>query len=180
MKYILSFFYCIAAFTGTAQFKSNLTSLSKIDIGLNGVGFTYEPKLGNYTTIELSAGLGGAYNISEGTLEYYLNEIGPYFSIQPKFYFNLAKRARNGKSGDLNAGNFIGAIAKFVAAFDSYNTYPGFLYNVHWGMQRAIARRWTINTRAGIGYAIDADFLFGTLYPAFDVKFSYVFRKKKI
>ncbi|HSB92383.1 MAG TPA: hypothetical protein VLC28_04665, partial [Flavitalea sp.] len=48
------------------------------------------------------------------------------------------------------------------------------LTNIHWGIQRAIANRWTLNAHVGAGYAQDIDYKFGTVYPAIDFKFSYI------
>jgi hypothetical protein len=49
------------------------------------------------------------------------------------------------------------------------------LANLHWGIQRALGKHWAFNCHAGAGYALDIDYDFGTIYPAIDFKFSYVF-----
>jgi hypothetical protein len=49
-------------------------------------------------------------------------------------------------------------------------------------MQKAIGNRWTLNAHFGLGYAIDAVDLnnsAGTIYPALDLKFSYILNKKR-
>lgn len=57
------------------------------------------------------------------------------------------------------------------------------LVNVHWGLQRVIAARWAFNTHLGVGYAVDLNSRFGTIYPALDLNYSYILlglkRKKR-
>jgi hypothetical protein len=38
--------------------------LTKFDIGLQDIGFTFEPRLSNTITTDLSLGFGGGYDIS--------------------------------------------------------------------------------------------------------------------
>jgi len=51
--------------------ETKLSRLTKIDLGFQGIGFTYETGLSNKVTIDLSGGAGGGYDIAEG----YLNSI---------------------------------------------------------------------------------------------------------
>lgn len=63
------------------------------------------------------------------------------------------------------------------------NIRDALLFNIHWGLQRWIGKRWTMNTHFGAGYAVDATDLNnsgGTIYPALDLKFSYVLSRKGI
>ena len=60
----------ISASYGQERAETRLSSLAKIDLGLQGVGFTYEPRLSNKLTADLSAGFGGGYDISEQSIEY--------------------------------------------------------------------------------------------------------------
>ena len=48
------------------------------------------------------------------------------------------------------------------------------LVNVHCGLQKVIAVRWAFNTHLGVGYAVDSNSRFGTIYPAVDLNFSYI------
>jgi hypothetical protein len=84
----------------------------------------------------------------------------------------------------LNSGNYIGLRVKYTTRgiSESPQVWDALLFNAHWGMQRAIGTRWTLNTHFGAGYAVDAVDLNnseGTIYPALDLKFSYRLNKKK-
>jgi hypothetical protein len=160
---------------------TKLNNLIKLDLSLGGVGFTYEPRLGKKTTIDLSAGIGGGYDVSESSFGYEWNILEPafYFSANPKFYYNRQKRYNKGKNVQLNSGNYFGLRVKYATAglAQDGGTRQSLLINLHWGIQRAIGRRWTMNTHVGLGYAEDLDYQFGTIYPALDLKFSYVLWK---
>ena len=155
-----------------------LSNLVKLDLGLQGVGLTYEPRLSHKLTIDLSAGAGGGYDIAESSLNYNLNIGRPafYFSLTPKYYYNLNKRILKGKNTLLNSGNYIGFRVKGVTPNDRRTdaTRNSILVNAHWGMQRALSANWLFNAHIGAGYAQDIDYNFGTVYPALDFKFAYV------
>jgi len=180
---LLAFFlgFTCFSFGQTTASGDKLSSLTKVDIGLQGIGFTYEPRLSNKVTLDLSAGAGGGYDIAEGYLNYRVELLKPafYFSLTPKYFYNRNKRSRQGKNTLLNSGNYIGLRLKYVTPNDRQTdlTRNSILTNIHWGIQRAIGNNWTFNSHIGLGYAQDIDYNFGTIYPALDFKFSYIFTK---
>ncbi len=163
---------------------AKLSSLTKVDFGLQGIGFTYEPRVSNKVAIDLSAGAGGGYDIAEGYLNYKVELLKPafYLSLTPKYFYNRNSRSLKGKNLLLNSGNFIGLRLKYVTPTDRQVdlTRNSVLTNIHWGIQRAIGNNCTFNSHIGIGYAQDIDYNFGTIYPAIDFKFSYIFLKSKL
>jgi len=166
---------------------NELRPLTKFNLELQGFSFSAEPKLGKSSTIDFSAGIGtGGYDIWRSSFNYIVDPSSPtgFISITPKFYYNRNKRMAKGKTGDLNSGNYIGLRVKYTSRGIAEDTqvWDALLFNVHWGMQRAIGNRWTLNTHFGLGYAIDAVDMnnsAGTIYPALDLKFSYILNKKR-
>ena len=160
---------------------SALSSLIMLDLGGQGIGLTYEPRLSNKMTADISAVVGGGHDIGEGFFEINYGYPAFYVSLTPKYFYNRQKRINKGKEMILSSGNYIGLRLKFVAA----NSGPVYYYrnsvlgNVHWGMRRALGQHWLFNFHMGAGYAEDIDYGFGTIYPALDFKFSYVFFKPK-
>lgn len=167
----------------TNSFDKKLTSFTKIDFGLQGIGLTYEPRFSNKLTIDLSAGVGGGYDIAEGHLNYKLELRKPafYFSVTPKYFYNRTSSSIKGKSTLFNSGNYFGLRLKYVTPNDRQSdlTRNSILTNIHWGIQRAIGNNWTLNSHLGLGYAQDIDYSFGTIYPAFDFKVSYIIPRTK-
>jgi hypothetical protein len=164
-----------------ASSDTSLKSLVKLDVGLQGVGLTYEPRISKKITIDLSAGAGGGYNVSEAGVGYEWSVFQPafYFMVTPKFYYNRKQRIEKGKKFQNNSGNYLGLRLKYTTsgiAPENPLRSAG-LINLHWGIQRPIGNQWTINAHVGGGYAQDLTSIFGTIYPALEVKFSYVFSK---
>jgi hypothetical protein len=165
---------------------NKLHSITKLNLELQGFGISFEPRLSNSVTMDLSAGIGtGGYDIWSENFTYVVYPQGPtgFISITPKFYYNLKKRLAKGKPVDLNSGNYIGLRIKYTSRSIAENTdiRDALLFNTHWGMQRAIGKRWTLNTHFGLGYVIDATDLNnseGTIYPALDLKFSYILNRR--
>ncbi len=188
MKKII--FTLVLAANGLISFAQENTNgirpLTKLDLGLQGFGFTFERRLGNASSIDLSAGIGtGGYDIWR-SFTYVIDPLSPtaYVSITPKFYYNRAKRLAKGKKGELNSGNYIGVRVRYTSRGISESTeaWDALLFNAHWGMQRAVGKRWTLNAHFGAGYAMNAVDLNnseGTIYPALDLKFSYILNKQR-
>lgn len=161
-----------------SQNEPGLKTMIKVNAELQGIGFSYEPRLSKKATLELTAGAGGGYDVYEGGFDYQWSVFQPafYFSATPKFFYNRQKRINIGRKSRLNSGNYIGLRLKYtthaVAGYDPL--WDALLINVHWGLQRVIGKRWMFATHAGLGYARDVSSQFGTPYPALDFKVSYV------
>jgi len=160
---------------------TNLSSFFKLDLGGQGIGLTYEPRLSNKMTADISAGIGGGYDISEDLVEVNYGTPAFYFSFTPKYFYNRRSRIEKGKKTLFNAGNYFGLRIKYVAAshrgLDFSNN--SILANIHWGIQRPMGKHWTFSSHFGAGYGQDIDYNFGTIYPAVDFKFSYIFFQSK-
>ena len=171
----------LLSFGQNPKFDIKLSSLTKLDLGLQGIGLTYEPRLSNKMTVDISAGAGGGYNIEKGSIE--INYLKPafYFSLTPKYFYNRQSRIDKGKKTLFNSGNYFGLRFKYVTPTNRKSdlTRNSFLANFHWGIQRAIDNHWTFNSHIGAGYARDIDYGFETIYPAIDFKFSYIFSNSK-
>ena len=66
-------------FGQTNNTSNTVTGLTKIDIGLQGIGFSYEPKISDKLTIDLCAGIGGGYKIEENDFAYKVLQPAAFF-----------------------------------------------------------------------------------------------------
>ena len=159
--------------------ENQLENLFKLDLGFRGIGLTYEPRLSDKMSLEFSAGLGGGYNISSSSFDYNWDFLNPavYVIINPKLYYNRNKRLEKEKSISRNSGNYIGMAVKYTtpSVGEVDRVVNSLLFNLHWGLQRPVGKRWTFNTHFGAGYASDLSGFGGTIYPAMDLRFAYVF-----
>lgn len=183
---IFTLLFSAFSLLAVAQNNSNkpLQTFTKLNLELQGISFSAEPKVGKSSTIDFSAGIGtGGYDIWSNDFTYVALEPTGFISITPKFYYNRNKRIAKGKPAELNSGNYFGLRVKYTTKSFSENEQvrDALLFNAHWGMQRAIGKRWTCNTHFGVGYGIDATDLNnseGSFYPALDLKFSYLLNKR--
>ena len=84
------------------------------------------------------------------------------------------------KVGSLRLAGSAATISRGIA--ENPDVRDALTFNVHWGLQRNLSKRWTLNSHFGVGYAIDATDLSnsdGSFYPALDLKFSYILNKQK-
>ena len=181
MKYFLLILLTVslnATFGQWIKTDSVIVSLGKIDIGPQGIGISYEPKLSKKLTADLAMGVGGGYYIDQNNFDYQYSQPALYFSVSPKYYYNMQKRISHGKNTQLNSFNYFGLRVKYVTPF-SGNTDEArnsILTNIHWGIQRHIGGNWLLNFHLGVGYASDLKFG-GTFYPSLEIKFAYVVLK---
>ena len=184
----LSFFVTTSAQTS----KKSVINLTKLDLGFQGIGISYEPKLFGNFTIDFGSGVGGGYDIyaadDEGpsiltNYEYSFEKPALYLSLAPKYFYNIQRRADKGKNTELNSANYLGIRVKYVTPLSQFDPYhpitATLLTNIHWGIQRTIGGHWLFNFQAGPGYAVTKDCNCGIIYPALDFKFAYVFGKKR-
>ncbi|MFV0604340.1 MAG: hypothetical protein ACK5NK_00740 [Niabella sp.] len=50
--------------------RTTLPSMLKAEIGLHGIGISYEPALGNDFTLEMTGGVGGIYELRNDAYDY--------------------------------------------------------------------------------------------------------------
>jgi hypothetical protein len=155
--------------------------LKTIDFGPEGLAISYDIKVGSKIIVDWTFGLGGGYAITDSSLKYYLNIRLPevYSSITTRYYYNRDKRLAKGKSVLMNTGDYVGLKFKYVSDYLSENRYvwDALLINVHWGMQRSISNRVSLNGYIGGGYGLTAYFksfpTYRQFYPTVGFNFSY-------
>ncbi|ARS34241.1 hypothetical protein [Pontibacter actiniarum] len=186
-------FGALAQTASPAQPSTKLESMSKIELGLHGLGLAYEVPLSARWSANLSAGLGGGYAIEQNDFEngfnstWIINEPVAYFRSEFKYTYNRDRRLSKSKSILNNAGNYVAFQVKYTTnrVFEG-NDYSfleeplnrTLLNEAHWGMQRPLGQKFIFNLHLGLGYATDFDFDNSQLYPAAGVQFSYVISKR--
>lgn len=167
--------------SGFPAISQELIPLTKLQLGFHGVGISFQRRMGRKWTIDLATGLGGGYSTSYNDFKYLVRVSKPvvYVSLNPRLYYNLEKRAAKGKNTSMNAGNYFGFKVNYTTRniIGEAEVWDVLLFNLHWGMQRSISKRWIVNGHVGVGYAMDAvDFshIYNSFfYPALDLRFSY-------
>lgn len=184
----LAFFFLPAHANAQTTKSDSLPSLKfipKLEIGLvQGIGLGFEIPLSQKSVFEIGTGLGSGYTIFGNKFEntWTINQPAFYAQAKYKLYYNRQKRLDKGKSVLNNSGNYVGFRFKYASRELSPNNLDGLnvhlfnnvtLFDIHWGIQRSMGKRFLFNLNLGLGYGYDWDLENGMVYPSGDVRFAY-------
>ena len=151
----------LAFFTISLSTLSQTTSVEKSSFGIQtgflGVWAHNESRLSSRfalrSEIGLDAGIwGNNYYDSYGLL------LAPVISLEPRWYYNLNKRANKSIRTDGNSGNFISIKTSYhpdwfiIASEDNINLINDISIVPTWGIRRHIGNHFTYEAGIGIGY----------------------------
>ena len=156
-KKLLLFSISLITIYGKAQDSDVEKNITGVQIGLFGLDIYNETKIANNTTLRAEASLfpaiwGGDLYSKTGFAFY------PALTLQPKYYYNIEKRAEKGKNTKNNAGNYFGLQVRYipnwfvisnsqnVALSNQINFIPTF------GFRRNFAENFNYEFKAGLGY----------------------------
>ncbi len=157
-KTLLILTLCGLALVAKSQSTSVENSTFGVQTGVLGFWVYNEAKLSN--TVALRTEVGFDFGIWETTFydEYdapFL--LTPVVVLEPRFYYNLEKRAENSKRTDGNSGNFIALKMSYhpdVVLFNTDNApvVSDFSIIPTWGIRRSIGELFNFEAGLGAGY----------------------------
>lgn len=156
--------------------QSTLEKVGKVSLGLQGAEFSYELPLGKSLLLESAAGLGVGMEVdhNKSTYSFYLLDPVPFVSTELKWMYNREKRGAKEKNNANNAGNYVGLQTKYSFGHpNSLALNKALLTDIHWGLQRSLGTKFTLNTNIGLGYMYDFDTTYGDVAPVLRLKFGY-------
>jgi len=131
-------------------------SLFNVQTGAVGLWVSNEFGLSDRWALRTEAGMDLFYYDSFWTDESG-TVLAPSISIEPRWYYNIAKRARKGRHTANNSANFVTLAVEFFPDWFLVGDAPSYLYIPNqisfipkWGMRRAIAKS-NFNYELGIG-----------------------------
>lgn len=158
IKKLLFAFAFIACTNCFAQDVSVEKSIYGIQTGLVGVWFNNEVRLSNQIALRGEIGL-ELIAVGSASLEndetYYV--IAPEISIEPRWYYNLAKRSAKGRNIKKNSGNIFSIrTLYFPDSFLISNSHDIDVANQiaiipKWGIRRVYGNHFTFETGFGLG-----------------------------
>ena len=135
-------------------------SLFSVQTGVIGVWASHEARLANQWALRTEIGLDLWYY---ETYENYSLEtkdkgsfLAPSLSVEPRWYYNLQKRANKGKLTANNSANFLTLSVKYfpdlfkLGGPDNLSIPNQMSFTPKWGIRRAIAQS-NFNYEAGLG-----------------------------
>lgn len=170
----------VSLFLGSLFFSQSTSAIqfAKFDLGLNGIGLSYEHAISHKWVWENSLGYGGGTSIIEGSCSGYsfsTNALTPFIKSDIRYFYNQDKRIAKNKNPDYNSGNYISFQLKYSFgknSTDDLNRYiaPG----INYGIQRSLGKGFLFNAQAGAVLINDIDSKHSELLPNINIKFSYV------
>lgn len=173
--------FLISAFTN-AQNPNVEKNLTGAQIGLYGLDIYNETRLIDQIALRIEASLfpikwNGYYYEKTG-----FDFFSPAITIQPKYYYNIGKRAEKGKNTNNNSANYFGLHVSYIPDwFFISNRKSVVLSNqIHfiptYGIRRIIAENINFEIKAGFGYCTSTgDNREGSAIFEFSVKIGYDF-----
>jgi len=150
---------CNLTFYSYSQNKGIEKSVFGIQTGVLGVWIQNESKIGGEialrSEIGLDAGLFGGSLFYDGGTGYLLI---PTITVEPRWYYNLDKRASRSKNISDNAGNFISLKTSFlpdwfvISNYENINIINQVTIIPTWGIRRNIGQHFNYEAGFGIGY----------------------------
>ena len=175
------FFGSIGLSSAQETEENTLYKLGRINWGLHGFELSYEAPVSKSLVWENSLGAGMGASANNGAVEFLLDfaQPVPFVKSQLKLIYNRNKRIRKERTVAMNAGNYVGLQSKYSFGKGSDRRLnETLLTELHWGFQRPLGKKFTLNTHVGLGYLRDFDRNGGGASLTLGVRFGYVILKK--
>lgn len=177
---------CISAFCFSctfilAQKKSDLTSVSKISLGITSMSFDYQTPVADAFVLDSKLGIGASARIekSETTLDYLRPAV--FISSELRYLYSYNKRKNLGKNTLYNSASFLGIKTNYqLKSLSKKNDlHSGNNLSIAgiWGLQRSLNKNLLFNLHLGAGWVNDFNTKNSTFYPEVGVGFSYILTK---
>ncbi|MCY0976829.1 hypothetical protein PGH12_06650 [Chryseobacterium wangxinyae] len=144
-------------FFGNAQKVNVEKNIAGAQVGLFGLDLYNETKIIHKTTLRVEASLfpaiwGGDLYAKTGFAFY------PSITLQPKYYYNISKRAEEGNNTNNNSANYVGLQIRYTPDWfvisNTNNLYLTNQLNIipTYGLRRNFAGNFNYEFKAGVGY----------------------------
>lgn len=139
-------------------------SITGVQVGFLGANVYNESRLTNEIALRSSATLNAAFWF--GDLKDSGFALAPELSLETKYYYNLERRARKGKSTARNSGNYISLDLKYfpdwfvISSEKDLNVVSSIGFVPTYGIRREFGRHFNYEFKVGFGYGflLDSDY----------------------
>lgn len=155
-KITLTIILCACTFISKAQETNVEKSIYGAQIGVLGFYGYNESRLSNTIALRTELGLDGGVYISKSFGNDFI--FTPVITLEPRWYYNLEKRASKSKSIRRNSGNFLSLKVSyhpdlFVISSRRNTFVPNQISIIPtWGIRRNLGKKLNFETGIGIGY----------------------------
>ncbi len=121
-----------------------------------GAGYGYEWSVADEVTINAQIDMRVYIGDDDFAIDNFV--FSPRLTIEPRYYYNLKKRAEQGKSIQLNSANYVSLDMSFEldAGFGGIRDWPQNTLRIlpTWGLRRELAEHFTIDFGVYAGYKL--------------------------
>lgn len=133
-------------------------SIFNVQTGFLGVFVNNESRLAERFTLRSEIGLDSGFFIEgNGSNTFFMT---PIVTLEPRFYYNINKRARNDKQTANNSANFVTTSIRFapdafvISNIDNIKVFNQIAFIPKWGIRRSIGTsNFNYELGAGLGYS---------------------------
>lgn len=152
--------YGFNALAQTTNNENNATvekSLFSLQTGFYGIWVSNEARLSNRIVLRSEIGLDAFSTVGPQKDVFAL---APTINLEPRWYYNIAKRSRKERNTENNSANFLGLSVKYapdwfvISNRENLNVYNQVYIIPKWGLRRNIGKsNFNYEFDFGIGYA---------------------------
>lgn len=153
-KLLLSLAFFCTTITGFAQASTTVEkSIWNAQTGILGIYINNESRLTGKLALRTEVGLDAGFATNSNDTKWGLM---PAFNIEPRFYYNIEKRANKGRNTSGNAANYLALLVKYnpdwflITGDDNVVNENMIAIVPKWGIRRNIGQS-KFNYEAGIG-----------------------------
>lgn len=141
-----------------AQEKSVEKSLFGVQLGIYPLSVYHEYKLGQTIALRSEVGFSFAWHSASGLSTSNEWAVVPNLHLEPRYYYNLARRHKLNKRTDHNSGNYLSVNLGYGAGnlaikTDGYEVFPSVHVVPSFGFRRNIGKSFNFELAFGIGYS---------------------------
>lgn len=186
-EYLLILVFFLKTFFTLSQTKEPKTieNIYGFQIGFVGAWGYYEAVLQDNFTLKTELGIDGSYSYSSADIPKSQYTFLPSISLEPRWYYNIEKRQKLGKSVENNTGNFFGLKTTYnpsslFTITNSINSFDSSIIRFipSWGLRRSLGNSFDFELRLGAGYVStksinnqEQGFIFD-----FSIRLGYIFK----
>lgn len=142
-------------------------STNSVNFTLKGLNYNMERAYGDSFTMIYGVSLGAIYNPDDMLM------VAPGIRLEPRIYYNLDKRGRDGKNTRYNSGEFFSFDLEVLAPMSPDEVNFALSFTPKWGMRRMLTDNLFLELTLGVGVSVIN--LYPIFYTAPGLRIGYIF-----
>lgn len=159
---------------------SGVHTLQSVNAYVDAISFNYERAFSQYSIINFELAIAGKFYSGRETGDFWV--IKPVFRVEPRYYYNYARRVLKDKNVWHNGANYLAISFDYqpeATVNPNMQTVTTLRVFPKWGMKRAIGRHFTFETAIGPYIYMAQNEQSWHTATAIDLKVGYTLQKRR-